>query len=180
MTTTTKPLLPPSTSSAPPSAACAQGSKEGRGKIPSSLSSTRWARKPETPAASWAWNEKEVKPCEFHLFNNIEWRISLPSSPASYGRSSCSGSGPSSGPRRRALRPRWDKPSWLTALWLRKRHKMKEMQKERQIEIQNLISQLDDKRNEALLYKNQILELQAEQQKGSIIKEGFDKRSERE
>ena len=57
---------------------------------------------------------------------------------------------------------------------------MKEMQKERQIEIQNLISQLDDKRNEALLYKNQILELQAEQQKGSIIKEGFDKRSERE
>ena len=52
--TTTKPSPPPSTSSAPPSAACAQGSKEGRGKIPSSLSSTRWARKPETPAASWA------------------------------------------------------------------------------------------------------------------------------
>ena len=64
----------------------------------------------------------------------------------------------------------------LTALWLRKRHKMKEMQKERQIEIQNLISQLDDKRNEALLYKNQILELQAEQQKGSIIKEGLEEK----
>ena len=64
----------------------------------------------------------------------------------------------------------------LTALWLHKRHKMKEMQKERQIEIQNLISQLDDKKNETLLYKNQILELQAEQQKGSVIKEGLEEK----
>jgi len=33
------------------------------------------------------------------------------SSPASCGRRSCSAAGPSSGPRRRAPRPRWDKPS---------------------------------------------------------------------
>jgi len=36
------------------------------------------------------------------------------SSPVSCGRRSCSGAEPSSGPRRRAPRPRWDKPSSLT------------------------------------------------------------------
>jgi len=36
------------------------------------------------------------------------------SPPASCGRRSCSGAGPSSGPRRRVPRPRWDKPSSLT------------------------------------------------------------------
>jgi len=38
-------------------------------------------------------------------------RISPPNSPGSCGCKSCSGAGPSSGPRRRAPRPRWDKPS---------------------------------------------------------------------
>ena len=45
------------------------------------------------------------KNCLPHVF------FTLPSSPESCGRRSCSAAGPSSEPRRRAPRPRWDKPS---------------------------------------------------------------------
>ena len=49
------------------------------------------------------------KNCLSHVF------FTPPSSPASCGRRSCSAAGPSSEPRRRAPRPRWDKPSSLTS-----------------------------------------------------------------
>ncbi len=43
---------------------------------------------------------------------NIRVKVTRSSPPASCGRRSCSGAEPSSEPRRRVPRPRWDKPSW--------------------------------------------------------------------
>ena len=55
----------------------------------------------------------------------------------------------------------------LIGLWLRKRHKMKATLNKREIEIQHLILQVDDKKNEVQKYENQIAQLKAEQQKDS-------------
>ena len=55
----------------------------------------------------------------------------------------------------------------LIGLWLRKRHKMKATLNKREIEIQHLILQVDDKKNEIQKYENQIAQLKAEQQKDS-------------
>lgn len=55
----------------------------------------------------------------------------------------------------------------LIGLWLRKRHKMKATLNKREIEIQQLILQMDDKKNEVQKYENQIAQLKAEQQKNS-------------
>ena len=55
----------------------------------------------------------------------------------------------------------------LIGLWLRKRHKIKAMLDKREIEIQHLILQVDDKKNEVQKYENQIAQLKAEQQKDS-------------
>ena len=59
----------------------------------------------------------------------------------------------------------------LIGLWLRMRHHLKTMLAKRQIEIQSLILQVDNKKNEMARYKNRIAQLQAEQQKDNEAKE---------
>ena len=59
----------------------------------------------------------------------------------------------------------------LIGLWLRKRHHLKTMLAKRQIEIQSLILQVDNKKNEAARYENRIAQLQTEQQKDNEAKE---------
>lgn len=55
----------------------------------------------------------------------------------------------------------------ITGLWLQKRQKMKAMLNKREIEIQQLILQVDDKKNEVQKYESQIAQLESEQQKDS-------------
>lgn len=55
----------------------------------------------------------------------------------------------------------------LIGIWLRKRHKMTATLNKREIEMQQLILQVDDKKNEIQKYENQIAQLKAEQQKNS-------------
>ena len=59
----------------------------------------------------------------------------------------------------------------LIGLWLRKRHHLKTMLAKRQIEIQSLILQVDNKKNEVARYENRIAQLQTEQQKDNEAKE---------
>lgn len=59
----------------------------------------------------------------------------------------------------------------LIGLWLRKRHKLKTMLDKRQIEIQNLILQVEDKKDEVVKYENQIAKLKTEQQNGCRTQE---------
>ena len=59
----------------------------------------------------------------------------------------------------------------LIGLWLRKRHHLKTMLAKRQIEIQSLILQVDNKKNEVAKYENRIAQLQTEQLKDNETKE---------
>ena len=59
----------------------------------------------------------------------------------------------------------------LIGLWLRMRHHLKTMLAKRQIEIQSLILQVDNKKNEVARYENRIAQLQTEQQKDNEAKE---------
>ena len=59
----------------------------------------------------------------------------------------------------------------LIGLWLRKRHHLKAMLAKRQIEIQSLILQVDNKKNEVTRYENRIAQLQTELQKDNETKE---------
>ena len=59
----------------------------------------------------------------------------------------------------------------LIGLWLWKRHRLKTMLAKRQIEIQSLILQVDNKKNEVTRYENRIAQLQTEQQKDNEAKE---------
>ena len=59
----------------------------------------------------------------------------------------------------------------LIGLWLRKRHRLKAVLAKRQIEIQSLILQVDNKKNEVTRYESRIAQLQTEQQKDNETKE---------
>lgn len=59
----------------------------------------------------------------------------------------------------------------LIGLWLRKRHHLKTMLAKRQIEIQSLVLQVDNKKNEVAKYENLIAQLQTEQLKDNETKE---------
>ena len=59
----------------------------------------------------------------------------------------------------------------LIGLWLRKRHHLKTMLAKRQIEIQSLVLQVDNKKNEVAKYENRIAQLQTEQLKDNETKE---------
>lgn len=59
----------------------------------------------------------------------------------------------------------------LIGLWLRKRHRLKAVLAKRQIEIQSLILQVDNKKNEVTRYESRIARLQTEQQKDNETKE---------
>ena len=59
----------------------------------------------------------------------------------------------------------------LIGLWLRKRHHLKTMLAKRQIEIQSLVLQVDNKKNEVARYENRIAQLQTEQLKDNETKE---------
>ena len=55
----------------------------------------------------------------------------------------------------------------LTGFWLHKRQKMKAMLHKREIEINQLLLQVDDRQNEVLKFENQIAQLKTEQQQDS-------------
>ena len=59
----------------------------------------------------------------------------------------------------------------LIGLWLWKRHRLKTMLAKRQIEIQSLILQVDNKKNEVVKYESRIAQLQSEQLKDNETKE---------
>ena len=59
----------------------------------------------------------------------------------------------------------------LIGLWLRKRHHLKTMLAKRQIEIQSLVLQVDNKKSEVAKYEDRIAQLQTEQLKDNETKE---------